>query len=60
MTRAELDGIVNLWVDAALRLGERDLKMMNRLVRAQMKRRESTYAPTDGVALSLTDACVAA
>ena len=60
VTRAELDGIVNLWVDAALRLGERDLKMMNRLVRAQMKRRESTYAPAEGAALSLADACVAA
>ena len=41
VTRAELDGIVELWVDAALRLGERDLKMMNRLVRAQMRRMES-------------------
>ena len=39
--REELDGIVNLWVDAALRLGERDLKMMNRLVRAQMRRMEA-------------------
>jgi hypothetical protein len=27
-------------VDAALRLGERDLKMMSRLVRAQMRRAE--------------------
>jgi DSF synthase len=43
VTRAELDGIVELWVDAALRLGERDLKMMNRLVRAQMKRMESAH-----------------
>jgi DSF synthase len=41
VTREELDGIVGLWVDAALRLGERDLKMMNRLVRAQMRRMES-------------------
>ena len=40
VTREELDGIVGLWVDAALRLGERDLKMMNRLVRAQMRRME--------------------
>ena len=30
MTRQELDGIVGLWVDAALRLGERDLRMMSR------------------------------
>jgi DSF synthase len=41
VTRAELDGIVELWVEAALRLGERDLKMMNRLNRAQMRRLES-------------------
>ncbi len=41
VTREELDGIVGLWVDAALRLGERDLRMMNRLVRAQMRRTES-------------------
>ena len=41
VTREELDGIVGLWVDAALRLGERDLKMMNRLVRAQMRRMEA-------------------
>jgi len=40
VTREELDGIVGLWVDAALRLGERDLKMMNRLARAQMRRME--------------------
>ncbi len=43
VTREELDGIVGLWVDAALRLGERDLKMMNRLVRAQMRRMESRH-----------------
>jgi DSF synthase len=43
VTREELDGIVSLWVDAALRLGERDLKMMNRLVRAQMRRMESRH-----------------
>jgi DSF synthase len=41
VTREELDGIVGLWVDAALRLSERDLKMMNRLVRAQIRRVES-------------------
>jgi DSF synthase len=41
ITREELDGIVGLWVDAALRLGDRDLKMMNRLVRAQMRRVEA-------------------
>ena len=55
VTRAELDGIVDLWVDAALRLGERDLKMMNRLVRAQMKRMEATQHQTEEVALPLAE-----
>jgi DSF synthase len=41
VTREELDGIVGLWVDAALRLTDRDLKMMSRLVRAQSRRLES-------------------
>jgi DSF synthase len=36
VTREELDGIVGLWVDAAMRLGERDLRMMQRVVHAQM------------------------
>ena len=45
VTREELDGIVELWVDAALRLGERDLKMMSRLVRAQARRMEHEHAP---------------
>ena len=44
VTRQELDGIVELWVDAAMRLNERDLKMMNRLVRAQMRRMETGHA----------------
>ena len=62
VTRAELDGIVELWVDAALRLGERDLKMMNRLVRAQMKRMESAQQPAAGeeMALPLAEPCIAA
>jgi DSF synthase len=44
VTREELDGIVDLWIDAALRLTERDLKMMNRLVRAQVRRMEAGCA----------------
>jgi DSF synthase len=43
VTREEMDGIVDLWVDAALRLGERDLRMMNRLTRAQTRRIESWH-----------------
>jgi len=60
MTREELDGIVELWVDAALRLGERDLRMMNRLVRAQMRRMQSsTDAPLE-LAVTPHEALVAA
>jgi DSF synthase len=44
VTREELDGIVDLWVDAALRLGERELKMMSRLARAQARRMEHEHA----------------
>jgi DSF synthase len=52
VTREELDGIVELWVDAALRLGERELRMMSRLARAQARRMEHEHAATaqDGFA----------
>ena len=39
--REELDKITELWVDAAMRLEERDLKMINRIVRSQMRRMDS-------------------
>ena len=42
---AELDAIAEVWVDAAMRLEERDLKMMSWLVRAQQRRMEETPAP---------------
>ena len=38
ITRAELDAIADVWVDAALRLRERDLRMMDWLVSAQQQR----------------------
>jgi DSF synthase len=41
ISRAELDGVVEIWVDAAMRLEERDLKMMNWLVRGQQRRMEA-------------------
>lgn len=40
ITRQELDAVADAWVDAALRLEDRDLKMMGWLVRAQMRRME--------------------
>ena len=41
VTREELDAITDTWVDAALLLEDRDLKMMSRIVRAQMRRMDS-------------------
>ena len=41
ITRAELDAIVDVWVDCALRLEDRDLRMMGRVVRAQLERQEA-------------------
>jgi DSF synthase len=40
ITREELDAIAEVWVDAALRLEDKDLKMMGRIVRSQMRRME--------------------
>jgi DSF synthase len=40
VTREELDAITDEWVDAAFRLQDRDLRMMSRIVRAQMRRME--------------------
>jgi len=40
VTRAELDAIADTWVDCALRLEDKDLRMMGRVVRAQMRRME--------------------
>lgn len=53
VTRQELDAIGEVWVDAALRLDDRNLKMMSRLVRAQMRRAEF------GDVASITDAALA-
>src|SRR6266571_8984135 len=38
ISREELLNITNVWVDAALRLEEKDLKMMSRLARSQFRR----------------------
>jgi DSF synthase len=37
----ELIGITEVWVDAALRLEDKDLKMMGRLVRSQLRQQEA-------------------
>ena len=44
ITREELDRVAEVWVDAALRLDDRDLKMMGRIVRSQMRRMEGETA----------------
>jgi len=41
VSRAELDAVADTWVDCALRLEDRDLRMMSRVVRAQMERQEA-------------------
>lgn len=40
VTRDELSRVVAVWADAALRLTDRDLRMMERLVRAQSRTRD--------------------
>lgn len=40
VTREELDAVADTWVDCALRLEDKDLRMMDRVVRAQMRRLE--------------------
>ena len=49
ITRADLDRIVELWVDAALRLEEKDIKMMHRLVRSQSRRIQEGTADASGI-----------
>ncbi|HEX5092069.1 MAG TPA: crotonase/enoyl-CoA hydratase family protein, partial [Burkholderiales bacterium] len=58
VTREELDAITEIWVDAALRIEDRDLKMMSRIVRAQMRRMEAGDV-TDVTACALAEEKVA-
>lgn len=44
VTREELDAIVDTWVDCAMRLEDRDMRMMSRVVRAQMDRMQADGA----------------
>jgi DSF synthase len=57
ITREELDAVADTWVDCALRLDDRDMRMMSRVVRAQMERMEAATAapveaPAAGVAMA--------
>ena len=44
ITRQELDAVADLWVEAAFRLQERDLRMMARLVRSQERLGDTGHA----------------
>jgi len=58
ITREELDAIADVWVDCALRLEDRDMRMMSRVVRAQMERMDamanaaSAALPIRGIAFA--------
>ena len=59
ITRAELDAVADTWVDCALRLEDRDMRMMGRVVRAQMERMDAAAAaaapaplPAEGIAMA--------
>jgi DSF synthase len=45
LTSTELYEITEIWVDAALRLDERNLKVMERLVRAQNSKVSAEVTP---------------
>lgn len=49
ITRQELARVVEIWTDAALKLQDRDLRMMERLVRAQAKSDLANPATGDNV-----------
>ena len=49
VTREELIRVVEVWTDAALKLQDRDLRMMERLVRAQVKGAEPMPSSGDNV-----------
>ena len=46
ITRTELMQVVEIWADAALRIQDRDLRMMERLVRAQQRTVETPSPST--------------
>ena len=49
VTREELVGVVKIWADTALNLTERDLRMMERLIRAQQRTHELNQNDADNV-----------
>jgi DSF synthase len=53
VTRTELQRVVEIWADAALRLEDRDLRMMDRLVRAQQRNGETSEGALTGNVVQL-------
>ena len=53
VTHEELMRVVEIWADAALRLSERDLRMMDRIVRAQRRGSELEVVATNFTPLQL-------
>jgi DSF synthase len=60
ITREEMDRVVDVWGDAAMRLEEKDLKMMHRLVRAQSRRTAGDDHAVDARRMDQVAASVAA
>jgi DSF synthase len=58
ITRQELNAVVETWVDAALRLSERDLRLMGWLVRAQQQRCANSEAALEATASAMPLAAV--
>ena len=54
LTYDELSRVVTVWVDAALRLSERDVRMMERLVRAQNRNAEPVLVSSNVTPLQRT------
>ena len=53
ITKEELMRVMNIWADTALRLNERDLRMMERLVRAQQRQTDSFLTEKSGNVISM-------
>jgi DSF synthase len=59
VTRDELDSIADTWVDCAMRLEDRDMRMMGRVVRAQMERMDAAAVAAEAAAGAMPAAGVA-
>ena len=54
VSRDELMRVVNVWADTALKLTDRDMKMMERLVRAQHRTHEPIAADHSGIVVPIS------